>query len=209
MRFRPWLFVLVWSGLALTSACSSSSGSPSLAQQVLPLTAGHPTSGSAGLYIKHVVVIIQENRSFENFFAGYPGANAPMYGYGKDGRATRQDSASSASRWRAPHELAAFVGRRDSDDGQRQMDGFRKYGRSERAGYSYVQRGEIAPYWQMAKQYVLADAMFPTEIRAKLHGAPHARCRYRQHRSDEGRGRLSELVSRRLRFQGRYDELVC
>ena len=37
---------------------------------------GHPT----GQYIKHVVVIIQENRSFENFFAGYPGADAPMFG---------------------------------------------------------------------------------------------------------------------------------
>ena len=39
-----------------------------------------PASGSASQYISHVIIIIQENRSFENFFAGYPGANAPMTG---------------------------------------------------------------------------------------------------------------------------------
>jgi phospholipase C len=33
--------------------------------------------------ISHVVVIIQENRSLDGFFAGYPGANAPMTGCGK------------------------------------------------------------------------------------------------------------------------------
>ena len=51
---------------------------------------GAPASSAASLvrdaasgsgYVQHVVVIIQENRSFENFFAGFPGANAPMYGY--------------------------------------------------------------------------------------------------------------------------------
>src|SRR5262249_22719298 len=31
-------------------------------------------------YIKHVVIIVQENRSFENLFAGWPGADAPLYG---------------------------------------------------------------------------------------------------------------------------------
>ncbi|MBV9027901.1 MAG: phospholipase, partial [Candidatus Eremiobacteraeota bacterium] len=36
-------------------------------------------TGSTGK-IGHVVVIIQENRSLENLFAGYHGANAPMSG---------------------------------------------------------------------------------------------------------------------------------
>jgi phospholipase C len=161
MRFRPWLFVLVWSGIALTSACSSSGGSPSLARQVLPVTEAHSNSGSAGLYIKHVIVIIQENRTFENFFAGYPGANAPMYGYGKDSSGKRiKIPLSVVTMEKSPNLPHSYVaGVRMYDNGQ--MDGFSKYGH---AGYSYVQRGEIAPYWQMAKQYVLADAMFPTEI---------------------------------------------
>lgn len=41
--------------------------------------------GSARGHIQHVVVVIQENRTFENFFAGFPGANAPMYGYALHG----------------------------------------------------------------------------------------------------------------------------
>jgi len=36
-------------------------------------------TGPSG-YISHVIVIIQENRSFENLFAGYPYANAPTTG---------------------------------------------------------------------------------------------------------------------------------
>jgi hypothetical protein len=36
---------------------------------------------SPGSYIKHIIVIVQENRSFENIFAGWPGADAPMYRY--------------------------------------------------------------------------------------------------------------------------------
>ncbi len=36
---------------------------------------------SPGSYLKHIVVIVQENRSFENMFAGWPGADAPTYGY--------------------------------------------------------------------------------------------------------------------------------
>ncbi|MGA7202402.1 MAG: alkaline phosphatase family protein, partial [Candidatus Cybelea sp.] len=30
--------------------------------------------------IKHIVIIVQENRSFNNFFAGFPGANGTMRG---------------------------------------------------------------------------------------------------------------------------------
>ncbi len=38
-------------------------------------------TGPSG-YISNVIVIIQENRSLENFFAGYPKANAPTSGCG-------------------------------------------------------------------------------------------------------------------------------
>jgi len=31
--------------------------------------------------IKHVVIIMQENRSFDDLFQGYPGANTQSYGY--------------------------------------------------------------------------------------------------------------------------------
>ena len=66
--------VLVLLGPIAAAGCSSSNSTPAL------LTRALPQSGSPSEYIRHVVVIIQENRSFENLFAGYPGANAPMSG---------------------------------------------------------------------------------------------------------------------------------
>ncbi|MBV8068047.1 MAG: hypothetical protein JO113_08710, partial [Candidatus Eremiobacteraeota bacterium] len=84
MIFRR-LGLCTLAALALAAAaCSSNSvnaGAP-----LTPL-ARHDASdfiaskGSQGK-ISHVVVIVQENRSFEDFFAGYPGANAPMSGCG-------------------------------------------------------------------------------------------------------------------------------
>jgi phospholipase C len=47
------------------------------------------------------------------------------------------------------------------------MDGFTHWGRVAElhdAAYAYIDRSQVAPYWAMAHQYVLADAMFPTEF---------------------------------------------
>src|SRR5579862_3334341 len=43
--------------------------------------------------ISHVIIVIQENRCFENFFAGYPGANAPTSGCAKPINAVRRSVA--------------------------------------------------------------------------------------------------------------------
>jgi len=51
----------------------------------------------------------------------------------------------------------------DWDSGK--MDGFSKWGTNhDDAAYDYVERSQVAPYWTMASQYVLADAMYPTEF---------------------------------------------
>ena len=65
------------------------------------------------------------------------------------------------------HSYGASI--QDYDGGK--MDGFdQNYaGNGKRAGklaYSYLARSQVAPYWLMAEQYTLADAMFATE-----HGA--------------------------------------
>jgi phospholipase C len=45
------------------------------------------------------------------------------------------------------------------------MTGFSKWGFDhDDAAYAFVERSEVAPYWTMAQQYVLADHMFPTEF---------------------------------------------
>jgi phospholipase C len=113
--------------------------------------------------IKHIVVIIQENRSFDNFFAGYPGADAPTYGYGEV----------SGKRVTIPLHPITFDGPNLPHAWQNaivewnngKMDGFSKYGQNgDDAAYAYVARSWIKPYWRMAHKYVLADHMFPTEF---------------------------------------------
>jgi phospholipase C len=124
--------------------------------------------------ISHVVIIVQENRSFDNFFAGYPGANAPTYGCGK----LRGSAASSSGcppgderinltqfTFQRDHDLphAFESGITDWDNGE--MDGFNQEGQSnDTESYSYIERSQVATYWSIANQYVLADAMFPTEF---------------------------------------------
>jgi phospholipase C len=122
-----------------------------------PASLGNPV----GMYIKHVVVIIQENRSFENFFAGYPGADAPMSG--KAGTATVPLHAITFDSPDLKHDWRSSM----TDWDQGKMDGFARSGRPasrEYAAYAYLQRSLIAPYWTMARRFVLADHMFPTEF---------------------------------------------
>jgi phospholipase C len=141
-----------------------------------------PPSGALRLpssqYIKHVVVIVQENRSFDNFFAGFPGANAPTFGCAAGGvnarRAVRTGSSGCpAGDQRVNLHLISFKGpdlrhnwessMTDWDNGR--MDGFYAYGlRGPDEAYAYVDHKEIAPYWTIASQWVLADAMYPTEF---------------------------------------------
>ena len=159
-------------GILALAACSSSLPGP---PPPVPLpTVGPPL----GTYIKHVVFVVQENRSFENLFAGWPGANAPITGFGSRYvnkklvrfpiplRPKRFESQSLSTDichdWNAA--ITAWNGGR--------MDGFnREISATGCSGpiagkgpYTYVDRSEILPYRQLATQYTLADHMFPTEF---------------------------------------------
>ena len=163
--------------LAFGAGCASGAipaGNAAAGRAVMP-----PAGDPAGKYIKHVVLIVQENRSFENFFAGFPGANAPLVGCAAksaDDEATARRSASSKC---PPGDVDVKLHRitfdgpdlkhdwessmTDWDNGK--MDGFATYGgHSADEAYAYVDRKQVAPYWTIAKRWVLADAMFPTEF---------------------------------------------
>ncbi len=185
---RQWLGAALL-GLLYITACSSNGGSTLAARSggdLATLPGVRPASGSIGQYISHVVVIIQENRSFENFFAGYPGANAPLSGCSLPSSRSkmhrrivapfRRESSSGSGcppgDVTLPLKQITFNGpdlqhnwrssEVDYDKGN--MDGFGKFGNKQADGaYAYVKQSLIAPYWSMANQYVLADAMFPTE----------------------------------------------
>ena len=148
--------------------------------------------------IKHIVVLVQENRSFNNLFAGFPGATTSMAGLCKPGHV-----GSVFTQWcKKAHEVhlkavpgglasthtpneGTDIGHEQSDfqlecDAYKnnvcRMDGFDliRFGTAGNAGiaklypYAYVARSETKPYWDFARQYALADEMFFTETAASF-----------------------------------------
>jgi phospholipase C len=111
--------------------------------------------------IKHIVIIVQENRTIDNLFQGYPNADTKPYGVMSDGHRVVLQQVSLNS----PDIDNSYGASIQSYDGGK-MDGFdRNVSGSEPAGrysYSYVKRADIKPYWRMAQEYTLADHMFPT-----------------------------------------------
>jgi phospholipase C len=162
--FRAF-FVLVLSACVGLTACSPSGGphasgfEPAMVQAAPAHVKVRELAASSG-HIEHVVLIIQENRTFDDFFATYPRANGATTGKMHNGKTVplkeiALEGPTLDNGW------ASFV--TAYDDGN--MDGFDldKWGGPGKAGtqpYTYVNPQQIAPYWTMAQRYVLGDEMF-------------------------------------------------
>ena len=111
--------------------------------------------------IKHVVIIIQENRSVDNLFNGFPGADTVRVGERRIGPVNLEpvDLGFPAD---VDHQHKAFV---TEYDGGR-MDGFADVFTTPRQPdefpYAYVPENQVEPYWVMARRYTFADRMFQT-----------------------------------------------
>jgi phospholipase C len=132
--------------------------------------------------IAHVVVLFQENRSFDNLFAGFPGADTATAGpcvpnatRAPDCRPgklvplhaiTLQTTGIGGGGRDIQHDHPGF----ETEFNGGKMNGFDliasgTVGNEGWAGlypYAYVERSEVAPYWTLAKTYTLADHMFST-----------------------------------------------
>jgi len=158
----PRRMLLVSASLALAwCGCSQPAGMQNAAPK--PAQALR-ASGSTGK-IQHVVIIIQENRSFDNVFAGFPGADAPLTGLRHNGKpvtlhqATLQQDPNVDIKHDYKHAQIEYdSGRMDGFDEDVWMNGQP----AKTYPYAYLSRKEVAPYWAMATQYTLADHMFPT-----------------------------------------------
>ncbi|MBV8531118.1 MAG: hypothetical protein JO104_07350 [Candidatus Eremiobacteraeota bacterium] len=141
-------------------------------------------SGSG--YISHVIVVIQENRSFDDFFATFPNADGTSYGcmkpppnvplprraHGGTGGCPSGDDnvplkkVDLVASCNFNHTYKNFGV--DYDGGA--MDGFGLekagkacMGKAGTAAYQYVDPNQIGPYWSIAQNYVLADHLFQTQ----------------------------------------------
>jgi phospholipase C len=109
-----------------------------------------------GSPIKHVVVIMQENRSFDNLFHDFPGADSADSGMDKATQ-VQLTPVPLAEQYDLNHTHPGWWS--DWDNGK--MDGFEASQENPAVSpYSYVPSSEIQPYWTLAAQYTLADRMF-------------------------------------------------
>lgn len=130
--------------------------------------------------IDHVVIIIQENRSFDNLFQGFPGADTQSYGYTSTGEKLDLKPFGLETPWDIDHDSASYFAACDGQGNlpgtKCKMDGFDKEGTSCGLGggplkcpkpdsqYGYVPATQTKPYVAMASQYVLADRMFASNF---------------------------------------------
>jgi phospholipase C len=162
MQFRHLPIVLILA-LASVTGCSPHAARPGLQEGILPQLGA--VAGSGGK-IQHVVIVIQENRSFDNLFSTYPGAVGTRYGKMHDGTRIRLRKTNLVIKQDVCHEYHCFL----TEWNNGKMDGFDIAWYALPSApllgtypYQYVDPAQIKPYWTLAHQYVLADHLFQTQ----------------------------------------------
>ena len=147
------------------------------AHQALPLQSDGVLSAleatGAGK-IKHVVYIVQENRSFDNLFQGYPGADTVAEGRLSNGNTVKLVPVSLATQYDIDHSATAMFsachgtgvlpGTKCRNDG---FDRERTFGAPpdlKHPQFVYVPHDESKPYFDMAHEWVVADRMFQSHL---------------------------------------------
>ena len=139
--------VVLW--VSLLTGCGKNVAIP------VPVLSSVPPSVSS-TPIKHIIIIMQENRSFDNLFNGFPGADTVTYGMSNGVMVPLQP---------IPIEGGADVGHSHADwykdyNGGK-MDGFAHESYPiPNLPYAYVPQSETVPLWSLAKAYTLGDRMF-------------------------------------------------
>jgi phospholipase C len=142
-----------------------SSSTPVTLASAAPSSPATTSPVAPGSKIKHVVIVVQENRSFDNLFQGYPGADTVAQGLTHTGQMVALHPASLAAPYDIDHGLITYVAAYDGG----KMDGFDLGGSSNDSAppdpqYAYVPASESSEYFQLAKHFVLADKMFASQL---------------------------------------------
>lgn len=150
LGFRTAAFLSIAAILA-AAACNGSAVSPST-PATIGTTPGAPAAevrvASGSGTIEHIVIVMQEARSFDNLFCGYPGTQGKCAGGATiplEARCTLSDT------------FADFERDRKTGDFGKERANCPGYPRPE---YAHAPASELAPYYQIARQYTLGDDMF-------------------------------------------------
>lgn len=137
-----------------------------------PLTTKYPN-------VQHVVVLVQENRSVDNLFQGFPGAETRSYGYDEQGDKITLKPVPLQANWGVAHGASVFLLECDGEGNEPgtkcRMDGFDQ----EAVGcghasqpkcpnadppYSYVPHSQSKPYFFIGENYSFADEMYQSDF---------------------------------------------
>lgn len=174
--------VILLALLSLLAGCNSSLAvsQPGAANPIQPSQMA--LADSSGIQkIKHIVIIMQENRSFDTYFGTFPGADGFPRQNGrfsvcvndpKSGQCVYPFHDPANKNFGGPHGQAAAIAAIDGG----KMDGFIAVAESGKAGCAltdnpacgngatdvmgYHDAREIPNYWSYAKNFVLQDHMF-------------------------------------------------
>ena len=127
--------------------------------------------------VQHLIVVIQQARTFDDLFAGYPGADAPTSGCARGAKSSAVAQPMSSGSGCPPGDTKVplkpvslgSTACRDAasfsyyniawDNGA--MDGWNQLDqRHPLCPYTHVTNTDTGPYWKFAKSFAIADHMF-------------------------------------------------
>jgi len=116
--------------------------------------------------IEHVIIVVMENRSFDNLFAGYPGADTVTSGKGHLGQTIPLEPSPFESVCDPDHSHEGW----ETEYAHGAMNGFDTVPAScigaspaPTFPYGYVPRAEAEPDFAVAEQFGIADRMFASQ----------------------------------------------
>jgi phospholipase C len=152
------LYAILFVAAAVAACSSGGSGGGGGTPPVGPTPSPAPPSQP----IEHVVILIQENRTVDNLFNGFRGADTVKTGYLHTGTPYPLQPHPLAEKLTPNNSRQQFL--QDLNGGT--MNGFDippVEGQPGTYVYQYVVPADVQPYWDIAKQYVLADRLFQTQ----------------------------------------------
>jgi phospholipase C len=157
MRMIRGIICLLLAGCAGGAATPTAIGLPHKQAAVVAATTSP---------IRHVIIVIMENRSVDNLFNGFPGADTVQSGVDSNGNTIPLHQVNLAVTYDPNHGHNGFLTEYNNGN----MNGFNKEHVLVFASptpppdpvYAYVPQSQVQPYWTVAQKYAFADRMFQT-----------------------------------------------
>jgi len=157
-------FAVVSIGCGNTAQAPSDGSAPRqfLIHSAAPTNPVGQASDLIPLYVHHVVIIFQENRTPDNLFHGLPNADIAESGLNSKHQTLRLQPIALNAPYDLDHSHLAFLEMYHRG----KMDGADKVRCSgdcpPNPQFTYVKQSDVEPYFALAEQYVFADRMFQT-----------------------------------------------